>query len=65
MGEKINAYRALVKKPEINRLLVRPGHISETFLKRIFKEQDRRVWTGFICIWRFWIIAGHEVVKIH
>jgi hypothetical protein len=48
MGEKRNAYRILVGKPEGNKPLGRSGCRWETILEWIMEKLDGMVWTGFI-----------------
>jgi hypothetical protein len=48
MGEKRNAYRVLVGKPEENRPLGRPRRNGWIILKWILERQNGVVWTGLI-----------------
>jgi hypothetical protein len=47
-GEKLNAYRVLVGKPEGNRPPERPGHRWKGNNEMCLKKYGVRVWTGFI-----------------
>jgi hypothetical protein len=47
-GEKRNAYRLLVGKPEGKRPLGRPRRRRESNIKIDLREHDGVVWTGFI-----------------
>jgi hypothetical protein len=48
MGERRNAYKMLVWKPEGKRPLRRPKCRCNTMLKQILEEQSMSVWIGFI-----------------
>jgi hypothetical protein len=48
MGEKRNAYRILVGKPERKRPLGTPRLRLVAILKWILERQDGMVWTGLI-----------------
>jgi hypothetical protein len=48
MGEKRNAYRILVGKPEGKRQWEDQDIGGWTILKYIFKREDGMVWIGFI-----------------
>jgi hypothetical protein len=49
MGEKRNAYRLLVGKPEGKRSLGRPRH--RIILGWIMERWDRAMWTGLVWLW--------------
>jgi hypothetical protein len=57
MGEKTDACRALVAKPEGKRLLGRPGHRWEDCIK-VNLKQDGRLWAQFVWF-RIEISDGH------
>ena len=46
MGERIGAYRVLVRKPEGKRRLGRPRRNGRIILRWIFREWNVGVWTG-------------------
>jgi hypothetical protein len=48
MGEKRNAYRVLVGKPEGKRPLGRPRRRWGIILKCILKKLHGAIWTGFV-----------------
>jgi hypothetical protein len=48
MGEKRNAYRLLVGKPEGKRPLRRPGHRWWIILGWILERWDGVMWTGLV-----------------
>jgi hypothetical protein len=56
MGEKKNAYRILMGKPERKRPLVNSGHRLKVNVKWIREKDDGAVWSGFICL-RIWKIG--------
>jgi hypothetical protein len=49
MGEKRNAYRILVGKPERKRQLENLDVDGRIILRRILERLDGMVWTGLIC----------------
>jgi hypothetical protein len=50
-GENMNAYRILVKKPEVKRPLRKSKCRWEDNTKMYLREiEDGVVWTGFICL---------------
>jgi hypothetical protein len=57
MGEKRNAYRILVGKPEENRPLGRQRRRGWTILKWILEREDGMEWIGLIWL-RIWTSGG-------
>jgi hypothetical protein len=50
LGERRDAYRILVEKPDRKKPLGRPGVNGSIILKRIFKKRGGGASTGLICV---------------
>jgi hypothetical protein len=50
MGEERKLYKVLVGKPEGKRLLGRPRHRWEDWIRMDLREIDLGVWIGFDCL---------------